>query len=298
MDDIKEVRCTSIIEDTVESRLALIQRIQNHLTSKFSVFCGQDTDEKQYDSIEEFWRHHGFLDKENNVARWYKSSKDYWDTETNAPATIDGMLGGWSVLSEPDLAASKQFLQDVIRLRPLLNKRIQSNYETRACECGAGIGRLTKGLLLSAGFKTCDLVETSPRLLKAAPEYLGDDASKCIFHCTGLQDFDMPKDTYDVIWIQWVIAYITDWDLVNFLYRMKKALREGGIIVIKDNTCSDLAFLSDTSDTDITRGYRYLRAVIQESGLTVLKDENGQELVKWQEDFPDDIWPTPMIALE
>jgi protein N-terminal methyltransferase len=298
MDDTKEDRCTSLIEDTVESRVALIERIQKKLTSKFSVFSGKDTDDNHYESIEEFWRHHGFLDKDASVTRWYKSSKDFWESESNAPATIDGMLGGWSVLSKPDIAASKCFLQEIIRLRPLLSKRIQSNHNSRTCECGAGIGRLTKGLFLPMGFNTCDLVETSRRLLQSAPEYLGDDSSKCRFFCTGLQDFEMPKDTYDVIWIQWVIAYITDWDLINFFYRMKKSLREGGIIVIKDNTCSDLAFLSDTSDTDITRSYRYLRALLEESGLTVLKDENGKELVKWQDDFPDDIWPTPMIALE
>jgi protein N-terminal methyltransferase len=298
MDVTKGGRFVSVIEDSVESRVALIQRIQTHLTSKFAVFCGKDTDDNYYDSIEEFWRHHGFLDKETIVTMWYKSSKEYWETEDNVPATIDGMLGGWSILSEPDLAASKQFLQEVINLRPQLSERIKSDQETRACECGAGIGRLTKGLLLPIGLKTSDLVETSPRLLQAAPQYLGRDVLKCRFHCAGLQNFNMPENTYDVIWIQWVIAYITDWDFVNFLSRMKRSLREGGIIVIKDNTCSDLAFFSDTSDTDITRSYRYLRALIEESGLSVLKDDNGKELVKWQDDFPDDIWPTPMIALE
>lgn len=288
-----------LIENTSEGRISFIRRVQQKLTSQFAVFCGKDSDDKHYESIEEFWKNQGLLHGNLNDESWYQSSHKYWDTEENAPSTIDGMLGGWSNLSDPDLAKSKEFLHDIVRSRPLLWNRIYSDADTRGCECGAGIGRITKGLLLPTGLKFSDLVETSQRLLKAAPVYLGDNnASKCEFYCTGLQNFDMPQNTYDVIWIQWVVAYLTDWDLVNFLHRMKRSLREGGIIVIKDNTCSDLAFLSDTSDTDITRSYKYLRALIEESGLKVVKDENGEEFVRWQEDFPDNIWPTPIIALE
>ena len=54
-------------------------------------------------------------------------------------------------------------------------------------------------------------------------------------HCCGLQDFSPPPNTYDVVWVQWVIIYLPDQDFVNFLRRMAASLREGGLVVIKDN---------------------------------------------------------------
>ena len=140
------------------------------------------------------------------------------------------------------------------------------------------------------GITNCDLVETSPRLLKAAPEYIGEESSRCSFICEGLQSFEPEHGTYDIIWIQWVIGYLTDWDACNFLHRMGNALREGGIIVIKDNTCNELGFMSDKDDSDITRSFEYMLALVKESGLKVVK-------IRWQEDFPDDIWPVPMIVI-
>ena len=80
--------------------------------------------------------------------------------------------------------------------------------------------------------------------------------------------------------------------------RMGKALRPGGVVDLKDNTCTDEAFLADKKDSDVTRSFGYLMAVVQESGLKVVKDEKGRDLIKWQDDFPDEIFPVPMIALE
>jgi protein N-terminal methyltransferase len=288
-----------VIPNTLKARTDLIHRIQNYLTHKFQVYSGRDTNGREYDTIEEMWHYEGFLkgeDDNDNASRWYDKSHTYWEKEENVQATIDGMLGGFAVLSERDIAASHSFLRNVIACRPLLNTKITNGDSSRSCECGAGIGRLTKGLLLPFGFQNCDLVETSPRLVHAAPEYIGEHFEKCTFICKGLQDFNPKPKTYDVIWIQWVIAYLTDWDLVNFLNRMGNALKEGGVIIIKDNTCSNLAFTADKDDCDITRSFQYLRAIILESGLRVLSND-GDDMIHWQDDFPDDIWPVPMIAL-
>lgn len=194
---------SDIIEANDESRLDFIHRIENFLTMKFQVSCGTDSAGREYDSIEELWRNEGYFD-ENKIPNWYKKSHDYWDNENNAPSTIDGMLGGFSLLTERDLVASRKFVDDLLALRPHVKERIHSN--GRAAECGAGIGRLTKGLLLPLGFKSIDLVETSARLLNSAPAYIGHDATKCNFICKGLQDFDPDADTYDLIWVQWVVS--------------------------------------------------------------------------------------------
>ena len=55
--------------------------------------------------------------------------------------------------------------------------------------------------------------------------------------------------------------------------------------------------MADRDDGDITRYFQYLLAIIKESGMRVIQLENGDDMIRWQTDFPDDIWPVPMIAL-
>ena len=81
-----------------------------------------------------------------------------------------------------------------------------------------------------------------------------------------------------------MIAYLTDWDLVNFLSRMGKALKEGGVIIIKDNACSNLAFIADKDDCDITTSHQYLRAIIIESGLKILSQDDN-DMIQWHIDM-------------
>ena len=145
-----------MIPESDQDRLDLVHRIQNHLTKKFQVYSGKDSNGREYDTIEEMWRSEGFFndnvdDDEEKVPQWYNKSHSYWETEETVQATIDGMLGGFAVLSDRDLAASRKFINEVMDRIPILKERIESGDSTRSCECGAGIGRLTKGLMLPVG---------------------------------------------------------------------------------------------------------------------------------------------------
>lgn len=75
-----------------------------------------------------------------------------------------------------------------------------------ALDCGAGIGRITKRLLLPL-FNTVDLVDVTQEFLDRAKTYLGSDGKRVgNFFCSGLQDFVPESGRYDLIWIQWVIG--------------------------------------------------------------------------------------------
>lgn len=75
-----------------------------------------------------------------------------------------------------------------------------------ALDCGAGIGRITKRLLLPL-FNTVDLVDVTQEFLDKAKTYLGEESKRVgNYLCTGLQDFVPESGRYDVIWIQWVIG--------------------------------------------------------------------------------------------
>lgn len=75
-----------------------------------------------------------------------------------------------------------------------------------ALDCGAGIGRITKRLLLPL-FRAVDMVDVTEDFLAKAKTYLGEEGKRVRnYFCCGLQDFSPEPTSYDVIWIQWVIG--------------------------------------------------------------------------------------------
>lgn len=94
-----------------------------------------------------------------------------------------------------------------------------------------------------------------------------------------------------LIWIQWTVIYLTDADFVAFLKRCSESLVPGGVIVMKENTCADEAFVVDVEDASLTRSLPYWRSLIFQSNLRVISES-------WQDNFPEDIFPVPMLALQ
>ena len=262
----------------------------NESIGSIEQFRGSDSNGRIYTSVQEMWREQGVVAAESSSSlggreSWYKRAAKHY--EENCEATLDGVLGGFANISDIDLAGSRKFMRDLQVLRPSLT--LSSGM---ACECGAGIGRVSKGLLLPMGVARSDLVESSSRLLHAAPEYLGDElAAKCRFFCVGLQDWEPKQSSYCIIWIQWVLCYLTDEDAVAFLQRCGDALVDGGVIVLKENTCTDEDFVLDADDASVTRSVRYWKNLCTQAGLQIVYE-------KMQDDFPDAVFPVPMIALE
>jgi len=190
-----------------------------------------------------------------NTKEWYEIGAKYW-------ATIDcddnGVLGGFAHLSPPDLKGSEELL---LKYLPKISER------KYAADCGAGIGRISKGLLLKH-FEKVNLIEQNPQFLQKAKELLGED--RVVYTQLGLQDFFPEENKYDIIWIQWVISHLTDADFLSFLQRCKKGLKEGGVIVVKENI-SSAAFVIDTVDHSVTRSEQHFQALFDRTGLKLLE---------------------------
>lgn len=259
------------------------------------IFTGSDTQGNTYESSNEMWMIQG-VDQDD----WYDRAATYY--EENCAETIDGVLGGFAPISDIDIAGSIRFLQELQVIRPsFLRWSLSSGATTNsriACECGAGIGRVTKHLLLGRSdlmnITKCHLIESSDRLLSAAPEYIGDPlASKCSYICSGLQNWEPKANTYTIIWIQWVLIYLTDTDIIKFLQRCGDALVEDddGLIIIKENTCTDEDFHVDCDDASVTRSSKYWKFLFDQAGLRVVYES-------MQTNFPDELFPVPIIALE
>lgn len=156
-----------------------INIIESRLLCLVDEISGTDSDDRLYENISDMWDYE--LNQTASTAEnpWYSKAYDYWENETNCPITDDGVLGGYGCVTEVDVKESIEFLNYLKEIRPFL----QFN---EAVDCGAGIGRVSKHLLLPI-FKHVDMVEQSPRLLHSSAQYIGDDATRTSQICINLK---------------------------------------------------------------------------------------------------------------
>lgn len=251
-------------------------KLEEMLTASVGKIEGTDSEDRIYSNITDLWEY------ELSNVDWYSKAYKFWEDESNCPVDDNGVLQGFGFLTEPDVRDSNLFLNNLLALRPNLKLN-------RVADCGAGIGRVTKHFLLSR-FQHVDLVEQSPRLLLASKDYIGPpDNTRIACVNIGLQDFQPAANTYDVIWIQWVIGHLHDLDCITFFRRCAAGLNPNGVIILKDNTSEDWTFVVDKVDTSISRSSKYIELIAQLAGLKVLLN------VK-QTDFPADLYPVRMFA--
>lgn len=210
---------------------------------------------------------------------FYTDAKTYWQ---KVPATVNGMLGGFEHISDEDVVGSTAFLRCVREAVPSLQF-------DRVLDCGAGIGRVSKNLLLPL-FQTVDMVELNQGFLDQAPDYIGDDFARVGNRfCSGLQDFDPRRETYDVIWCQWVLGHLTETHFVRFLKRCMAGLKPGGLICIKENIASTQKAEFDDEDSSYTRPRSHILRLCSKAGLHLIREEV-------QANFPSHIFEVRMFA--
>jgi protein N-terminal methyltransferase len=206
-------------------------------------------------------------------------------------ASDSGMLDGFEATSPSDVAASREFIQQFVEGLKDYNLKIKTE---RCIDVGAGIGRISK-LLLAQVFNKVDLLEQNQQFIDKAKEELTAPSSTVAknmgeFYCSPLQTFEFPADKkYDVIWIQWVLLYLLDVDLIAFLKRCKAALQPHGIIIVKENVGKD-SYLVDMGDNSISRTPTHFKSVFASAGLKLIRDEE-------QPDWPQELLPVRMWAL-
>uniref|UniRef100_A0A8C0VKN8 NTM1B methyltransferase n=1 Tax=Cyanistes caeruleus TaxID=156563 RepID=A0A8C0VKN8_CYACU len=161
---------------------------------------------------------------------------------------------------------------------------------SRALDCGSGIGRISKHVLLPV-FQSVELVDMMENFLAEVPNYLqGKEDRVEMYYCKSLQEFTPAPRRYDVIWIQWVSGYLTDKDLLEFLIRCQDGLKDNGVIILKDNVAREGCTL-DCLDSSVIRDLNILHSLIEMSGLTILREER-------QEGFPEQCVPVWMLAMQ
>jgi protein N-terminal methyltransferase len=157
-------------------------------------------------------------------------------------------------------------------------------------DCGAGIGRVTKNLLMNE-FKTVDLVEQDETFCAKAREALESSGHLGEILNVGLQDFDQSSKKYDIVWSQWVLGHLTDVDLISFFKRVSSMLDKNGIIVVKENFTKDnQTIVLDETDSSITRPLSNFKRLVKQANLKIFKEAR-------QSNFPKSLFPVYMIAM-
>ncbi|CAK4686746.1 hypothetical protein LEN26_005805 [Aphanomyces euteiches] len=222
--------------------------------------------------------------KDDKPAVWYTSGAEYWENEENCPPNDQGVLGGYGHISPVDVEGSSAFLDHIQTLRPAMQRNL-------AIDCGCGVGRVVKNLLLPR-YTAVDCLEQSQRLLQTIPSYVGPEKARIRnLYCMGMQDFDPKPGSYDLIWCQWVLGHLTDVDFVAFLKRCQAALAPGGVICIKENAINEgVPYYVDKDDSSLGRSSVYYKSIFRQAGLTLLAETK-------QEGFPDELYPVITYAL-
>ncbi|XXG68562.1 hypothetical protein AAC387_Pa06g1619 [Persea americana] len=249
---------------------------------------GSDSDGREFKNANEMWREEiGGEGEADKKQEWYRKGVGYWE---NVEASVDGVLGGYGHVNEADVRSSEAFLKTL-----LVERFGSAGRHLVALDCGSGIGRVTKNLLLRY-FNEVDLVEPVSHFLEAARENLApencmiSDTHKAVnFYCVPLQEFSPEVGRYDVIWVQWCIGQLADDDFISFFKRAKAGLKPNGFFVVKENIAKN-GFVLDKDDRSITRSDLYFKELFNQCGLHIWK-------IKDQKGFPKELFGVKMYVL-
>ena len=225
-----------------------------------------------------------------------EKSRLYW---SQVDATVNGMLGGFSRVSPPDISESRKFLSHFFSARKSASTSLPPASRTDplpsaklALDCGAGIGRITKLLLLNFADEV-HLLEQCESFLNQSHEYIGLEKRHRVKQiCASLQSFEPESHVvYDIIWLQWVTGYLTDDELKEFLVKVTSCLNaKQGMIFVKDNTVRGEEVDADMNDHSVTRPKSALLSIFESANLSVIRVERQKKL-------PRGLYPVYMFAL-
>jgi protein N-terminal methyltransferase len=137
------------------------------------------------------------------------------------------MLGGFPQTTRIDLQGSSNFLT---KLRRGNQRGVRQSLPllTRVADGGAGIGRITKGLLFGVA-EQVGVIEPEEKFTDELVASLAPEETKNTLgevKNLGLQDWIPEQGAYHLIWSQWYLGHLTDERLVAYLERCKDGLRK------------------------------------------------------------------------
>ncbi|XP_068147616.1 alpha N-terminal protein methyltransferase 1 [Drosophila tropicalis] len=245
---------------------------ETDLITKLDIRIGNDKNRNKKDD-----RGGSAVGPPSRTPEFYNKAQKYWST---VPATVNGMLGGLGYISAVDIQGSNVFLREI---------RVPGR--KLALDCGAGIGRVSRNLLMPR-FNCVDMVEQDAAFAEKAREYCEQEERSVSavgdIYNVGLQEF-RPTKQYDLIWSQWVLGHLTDQDLVEFFQRMRLSLAPDAYFCLKENFSSTNKVILDDEDSSVTRPLDQMERFLKTAGFRIVRKVR-------QQNFPKGLFPVYMIA--
>jgi len=275
---LEEAAAVSLAAELEVERKLAEGRAKIRAALKKGQLCGVDDMGNSFASLAEL-----SLWQDANRTALYAANAVWWDAGGyNGNTDEEAMIGDDE--SAADIEDSQRFLTALLTRMPQLKP-------TSGLDAGAGVGRVTKHLLLHH-CKTVHLVEASDVWSRQSLRYLGKKRGKaCTFACLRLETFAPKLGSIDLIWIQWVLQYLTDTDAVTTLRNLKMGLTLHGVLVLKENRpylkgSNPKMFQCDTpagenARFDITRSDAHHRELFKRAELEVFEAEQGDETNFW-----------------
>lgn len=279
---IPKIRHISVVDERDHEQKKIYQENGTNDDENCKINGKHKAEQKTYQSDTDATSESSLDPEEMKQAReaFFDDAQTYW---SSVAPTVDGMLGGFGNISFIDIRGSLSYLNEVFKMKPPPARRY-------ALDCGAGIGRVTKHLLLPV-FEKVDLVEQNTHFTDSVPSYIGSTPKLGKVFNQGLQDFAPETGKYDVIWSQWVLGHLPDVDLVSFFQRCIKGLNRNGVMIIKENITSADTVEVDKVDSSVTRPLVLLKSLLIKSGMRIIK-------ITKQNNFPAGIFPVYMITVK
>lgn len=212
--------------------------------------------------------------------KFYLVGADFWRKQEKSNA---GMLDGFTYTHDTDITFSRAILDRQVKGHNLGNQH--------CAEFGAGIGRITKNLLIEY-FQEIDLIDPVKEFLDFAQKDFGDRV-KLNLYPIGAQEWKATTK-YDCFWIQWTLMYLTDDDAIKLLKDCKSHLKRYGKIFVKENGFPNdpdksLAYWNP-DDHSFARSHESYLALFEKAGLTVVEN-------LLQPDWGEDLLPLYAFVL-
>ena len=192
----------------------------------------------------EFWAVDSSETRFNSLGELYAAKPDeaartalalaFWAQRNASFESVTGMQALRD--TRDDLEHTAATVARVLRTRPAA---AGSDGGSRCLNIAAGSGREAAHALAPGGCDSLDLLEPQAAYAEVARARVPAARLGRVFTALA-QDHDFGADTYDVICVGWGVQFIPDEAFGALMRRAAGALREGGVLIVKDNV-SDFA---------------------------------------------------------
>ncbi|MFC1944479.1 class I SAM-dependent methyltransferase [Chloroflexota bacterium] len=133
----------------------------------------------------------------------------------------------------------------------------------RVLDVGCGAGAWTE--IFGKRYKAVIGIERSPLMVKAARKRVVDMPNVEIFEGDGRKD--IPKWSFEMIFLGGLCMYMTDADVVALLHSLKHRLSEGGSIILRESTVRQGVSLARGEYQAVYRSVRMYHQLFEDAGL-------------------------------